>query len=221
MEAHNHRVNAAEPAAKTEKYQIIAHIATLDHQCPIQLWSKLLPQMQYTLNMLRISRNNNKLTAYEELNGKFDWNRTPIAPLGTIGMLFIHPESHTTFAPHCDEAFTVGRARHHYRLLELYVPTTRGYRISGNLRLDPTHWKLPSISEQDKTVVVATELLEQHKKFTPPSAIHKMKQIDIIKKLQAILYENLQQRVEKAQETRVENTPPQRVNTATPQRVDT
>ena len=74
VEAHNHRVNAAEPAVKTAKYHIIAHVATLDHQCPIQLWSKMLPQMQDTLNMLCTSPNNNKLTAYEELNGKFDWN---------------------------------------------------------------------------------------------------------------------------------------------------
>ena len=100
VEAHNHRLNAAEPAAKTEKYHIIAHIATLDPQCTIQLWSKMLPQMQDTLNMLRTSWNNNNLTAYEELNGKFDWNRTPIAPLGTRGMLFITPDSRNTFYPH-------------------------------------------------------------------------------------------------------------------------
>ena len=88
VEAHSHRnINAAEPAVKTAKYHIIAHIAMLDHQCPIQLWSKMLQQMQYTLNMLRTSRNNNNIAAYEELNGKFDCNRTPIAPFGTRGML--------------------------------------------------------------------------------------------------------------------------------------
>ena len=31
VEAHNHKVNAAEPAVKTAKYHIIAHVATLDH----------------------------------------------------------------------------------------------------------------------------------------------------------------------------------------------
>ena len=161
VEAHNHRVNAAEPAVKTAKYHIIAHVATFDHQCLIQLWSKMLPQIQDTLNMLRTSHNNNKLTAYEKLNGKFDWNQTPTAPLGTRVMIFIHPNRRNTFAPHCDEAFTVGRARHHYHLLEFYVPTTRGYRISGTFRLNPTHWKLPVISEQNKTVMTAPELLEQ------------------------------------------------------------
>ena len=44
-EAHNHKVNAAEPEVKTAKYHITAHVATLDHQCPIQLWSKMLQQM--------------------------------------------------------------------------------------------------------------------------------------------------------------------------------
>ena len=47
-----------------------------------------------------------------------------------------------------------------------------------------------------------------------------MKHIQIIKKLQEILFDNTQQRIEKAREPRVENTPPQRVNIATPQRVD-
>ena len=148
--------------------------------------------------MLRTSRNNNNITTYEELNGKFDWNQNPIAPLGTRGMLFIHPDSRNTFATHCGEALIVGRARHHYRLLEFYVPTTRGYRISGTFRLDPTHWKLPTISEQDKTGLAATELLEKHKKTTPPSEIQKMKHIDIIKQLQEILSDNPQKRVEKA-----------------------
>ena len=171
--------------------------------------------------MICTSRNNNKLTAYEELNGKFDWNRTPKAQLGTREMLFIHPYSRNIFAPHCDEAFTVGRARHHYHLLEFYVPTTRGYRISGAFHLNPTQWKLPIISERDKTVVAATELLEQHKKFNPPSAIHKIKHIAIIKQLQAILSDNPRQRVDKAQESRVDNRPQQWVNTDTPQRVDT
>ena len=166
--------------------------------------------------MLRTSRNNNKVTAYEELNGKFDWNRTPIASTGMRGMLFIHPDSLNTFTSHCDEEFTVGRARHQYCLLEFCVPITRGYRISGTSCLEPTHWKLPVILDQDKTLVAETELLEEHKKITLPSAIHKIKHINIIKQLQSILSDNPRQRVEKAGEPRVDNTPPKRVNSATP-----
>ena len=45
MEAHNHKVNAVEPAVKTEKYHVIATVATLDASFPIQLWSKVILQM--------------------------------------------------------------------------------------------------------------------------------------------------------------------------------
>ena len=162
MEAHNHRANAAEPAVKTAKYHLISHLATLDPNCPIQLWSKMLPQIEDTLNMLRTSRRDNKITAYEELHGPFDWNRTPLAPLGTKGMVFVPPTNRNTFAPHCDEAFVVGRAPHHYRLIEFFVPNSKGYRISGCYRLDPTHWTVPSISEQDNTVRAAADLLKQY-----------------------------------------------------------
>ena len=51
VEAHNDNVNAAEPAVKTDRYHVIATVATLDASYPIQLWSNTIPQMQYTLNM--------------------------------------------------------------------------------------------------------------------------------------------------------------------------
>ena len=109
--------------------------------------------------MLRMSRNNNKLTAYEEIKGPFDWNRTSMATLCNNGMMYITPDVLDTFTPHCNEAYTVGRAPHHHQLLKCYVPATRGYRISGTYRLDPSHWTLPAVSEQDKTVTAAVDLL--------------------------------------------------------------
>jgi hypothetical protein len=42
VEAYHHNANAAEPAVKLAKYHTISHISTLDNDCPIQLWSKML-----------------------------------------------------------------------------------------------------------------------------------------------------------------------------------
>merc|ERR1711966_578340 len=154
---------------------------------PVQLWSKMLKQVQDTLNMFRTSRNNTSKTAYQELEGNFDWNATPMAPLGTKGSVFIHPDNRNTFAPHCDEGFTVGRAPHHYRLLEFYIPATRGYRLSGTYRLYPQPCRMPVISEEDRTVSAATELLEKMRKEIPPAAKEKKQWLKTIKKLQATL----------------------------------
>ena len=62
---HAHRVNAADQAVKTAKYHLITALATLDWGCPIQLWSKMLKQVQDTLNMFRTSRNDTSKTAYQ------------------------------------------------------------------------------------------------------------------------------------------------------------
>ncbi len=69
---HNHRVNAAERAIATFKDHFIAHLATMDPACPIQLWDEFLPQVELTLNMLRFSRRTQHKSAHEELSGKFN-----------------------------------------------------------------------------------------------------------------------------------------------------
>jgi hypothetical protein len=62
--------NSAKPAVNLAKYHFISHIMTLDVDCPIQLWSKMLQQIEGKVNILHILQKNNKLTTYEELNGQ-------------------------------------------------------------------------------------------------------------------------------------------------------
>jgi hypothetical protein len=82
VEPHNHRVNAAEHAIQTFKDAFIAALATTDSNFPLQLWDRLMPQVQDTLNMMHTPRINPAILAYEALNGPYDWNRYPLAPLG-------------------------------------------------------------------------------------------------------------------------------------------
>ena len=55
VEPHNHCVNTAEQAILTFKDAFIAALATTDRNFPLQLWDKLAPQVQVTLNLLRAS----------------------------------------------------------------------------------------------------------------------------------------------------------------------
>ena len=63
----NHRVNAAKRAITTFKEHFIAALATIDINCPLQLWDQFLAQVQDSLNMLRTSRRNPTISAYEDL----------------------------------------------------------------------------------------------------------------------------------------------------------
>jgi hypothetical protein len=60
---HNHQANAAEQAIATFKEHFIAALATVNQFCPLQLWDEFLPQVELTLNMLRFSCRNPKISA--------------------------------------------------------------------------------------------------------------------------------------------------------------
>lgn len=80
---HVHRRNAAERAISTFKDHFIAVLASTDKLFPMHLWDRLIPQSILTLNLMRQSRLNPRLSAEAQLNGAFDFNKTPLAPPGT------------------------------------------------------------------------------------------------------------------------------------------
>ena len=54
VEPDNHRTNTTKPAVKPTKYHVISSIATVDTHCLLQLWSKMLSQIQCSLNSIRV-----------------------------------------------------------------------------------------------------------------------------------------------------------------------
>jgi hypothetical protein len=114
---HNHRANAAEQAIATFKEHFIAAFATVDQLCPLQLWDEFLPQVELTLNMLHFSHCNSKISANQEVYGAFNFNKTPLAPLGTKALIYDDPTSQASWAPHATDGYYVGPANNHYRCL--------------------------------------------------------------------------------------------------------
>ena len=79
---HIHRQNTAEKAISIFKDHLIAGLIGVSPKIPIHLLCRLLPQALLTLNLLRQSRINLKLSAYVQLNGQHDYNAHPGAPPG-------------------------------------------------------------------------------------------------------------------------------------------
>ena len=74
VEPHNHRLNAAERAIQTYKdHFLISGLCTTYVDFPVQLWGQLAPQEQDTLNAMRQSRVDPTKSAYEVLEGPYDW----------------------------------------------------------------------------------------------------------------------------------------------------
>ena len=95
-----------------------------DHDFPLHLWCRLLPQALVTLNLLLTSRINPCLSSEVQLNGSFDYNQTPLAPPGTETLIFEPLDKRGTFALYGLSSWYIGPALDHYRCHTLYVPKT-------------------------------------------------------------------------------------------------
>lgn len=76
-----------------------------------------------TLNLLRTSRINPKLSAYAQLFGQYDYNRSPIAPPGTKIVAHVKPSVCGTWDLNGEQGWYVGPSPDHYRNVNCYFPT--------------------------------------------------------------------------------------------------
>ncbi len=94
----NHRQNLAERAIQTFKSHFKAVVAGVDDTFPMRLWDRLLPQTILTLNLLCQSNAVPMVSAWQYVNGNFDYNRMPLAPMGCAVQLHQNNGRSTTWA---------------------------------------------------------------------------------------------------------------------------
>ena len=123
---HVHRRNAAERAIRTFKNHLLTILAGADKEYPVSECDRFLPQCEMTLNSLRNSRVNPKLSSYAYLFGNFDFNKTPLAPLGTKVVVHLKSDKRASWSYHGQEAW--------YVYLQLSWPRSMVYwTINGTL----------------------------------------------------------------------------------------
>jgi hypothetical protein len=97
---HMHRRNAAEREIQSLKIHFIAGILSVDPNFPLRLWDRLLSQATITLNLLRQSRINPKVSARAQLYGHYDFNQAPMALSVTCVIPHEKPEQRDSWYPH-------------------------------------------------------------------------------------------------------------------------
>jgi hypothetical protein len=138
---HIHRRNNAERAIQTFKNHFIAGLCSVDPTFPLKLWDKLLPQATITLNLLWKSRINPRMSAYAQLNGHFDFNRTPLAPPGTRIIAHEKPDQRVSWDPHGLDGYYLGPALDHYRCYQVPITKTKGTCIVDTVEFSPQNWQ--------------------------------------------------------------------------------
>lgn len=109
------RRNLVERAVQTFKNHFIGILTGCHPTFPNNHWNKLLKQAEISLNLLRTSRINNNLSAYEQLEGTFNFNKTPLASLGIKVIAYEMLSHRGTWRKHGINGWYIGPAEKYYQ----------------------------------------------------------------------------------------------------------
>ena len=153
-----HRRNWAERAIQTFKNHFIAGLCSTHPDFPLNLWDQLLPQATLTLNLLRPSRVNPKLSAHSQIHGPFNFEKTPLAPPGIKVLAHEQAEGRESFAVHSYRGYYLGPCLNHYRCYRVYCPATNSSRIANTVDWFPHNLKMPTATSSDILIATAKDL---------------------------------------------------------------
>jgi hypothetical protein len=143
---HQHRRNKAERAIRTFKNHFISLLAGVDPSFPMCAWNELLEHAEITVNLLRVCPAHPRMSAWEGLNGPYDYDAHPLAPPGTAVTIFETPEQRKSWDKHGIQGFYVGPALKHYRCYNVWTVHTGSVRTAETLAWHPHgyKWDIPS-----------------------------------------------------------------------------
>ena len=122
-----------------------------------------------TSNFLRNSRVNPKLSSYTYLFGNFDFNKTPLVPLGTKVVVHLRADKRASWNYHGQEAWYIGPSMEHYQCVKCYFPDTKATRDAETVEFFPKEVPFPKTTSEDYLLQSASDILAILK--SPPKSL--------------------------------------------------
>ena len=156
----------------------------------MHLWCCLIPLATTTLNLLRPSQINPKLSDKALLNGAFGYNKTPLAPPSTKVLLHETPNKSGTWAPHGVDGWYVVAAPNHYRFHRIFGLRTHKERIARTMEFFPHNISMSTTLSAYSAIVAAQDLMHalQHPESATPFATIQSNQAAVLATLSGIFH---------------------------------
>jgi hypothetical protein len=142
----NHRT---ERAIQTFKNHFKAVLARVDDTFPMRLWDELLPQTILTLNLLRQSNAILTVSAYQYVNGNFDYNKMPLAPMGCAVQIYQNSERRKSWAANAIDGWYLQTSPEHYLCHIIHVKQTMSERVSDTVFFKTKYITQPTLTPAD------------------------------------------------------------------------
>jgi hypothetical protein len=169
-----HHRNRAERAIRTFKDHFLAILAGVDKSFPPYLWDLLLPQAELTLNLLCQSTINTKILAWEFFNGPFNFNKTPLGPVGCRVLIHAKPTTRGSWDFRAKEGFYIGPALDSYRCFKLVKMDTKSQVFSDTVEFWHAYRTIPVPTAEDRIVHGLHAITDALMDTPPPTTISQL-----------------------------------------------
>ena len=155
---YQHRANVAERMIQTFKGHFITILHATSRSFPMAFWHHLSDQAEITINLLRASRADPRISAYEYVHGKtWDWDKHPMVPPGTRCVSFVSREQRSSWGLHGRDGWYVGPHEEGYRCYKIVT------REGSIIRTDTVEWFpediiLPGATNEEQLKEILTHL---------------------------------------------------------------
>jgi hypothetical protein len=167
-----HRCNQAERAICTFKDHFLAILAGVDAVFPTYLWDLLLPQAKLTLNLLHQSTINPRISAWEFFQGPFDFNKTPLGPVGCWVLIHAKLATRRSWDFLCAKnGFYIGPTMDSYRCFKLVNADTKSQVISNTVEFRHSYLSIPAPSTEDRNIHGLQDVARALTGASPPTRI--------------------------------------------------
>ena len=179
-----HRSNAADKGVQTYKNHLTAVIAILPDDFPIAFWDRLIPQGDWSLNVMRPCRLNPKLSAFEALEGSFHFTSTPFAPPGTKVLAHEKPGRCASWGFHANKGRYIGPALNHHQCYRYITQSTGAEQITDTIKFQHHNVKVPQLTAAD---IITSAVRELQRAIKQQPAKAPMEELQAIKMLCHVL----------------------------------
>ena len=186
----SHQNNRAKRAIQTGSNHIISTIATTDPDFP-SYWCYGIEQMEMTMNMLRKTHVNPKISAFTYLHGQFAYNTVPVIPFEWKIVCFKDPADRQKTAFHGVEGFVIGMCTHGHQKIQAIIPSTNAVRETNTFAIfAPPQYVMPTVPTPGEVLLEASANLStavQSIGLNTTYAQERERMKDVLQRLQDII----------------------------------
>ena len=122
-----------------------------------------------TVNLLRTSRINPNLSAHEQMEGTFNYNKTPLSPLQINVLSYEMPSHRSSWDEHGKEGWYIWPEPEHCQCYKVLIKKTLAIRTPLSVKFFPERIKMPSNSSTDRIIKTVKQLTHAIKNLSPPN----------------------------------------------------